>query len=222
MSILKSLANSINIENVFVKKKSRQLQTNPESKPFNMKFPIVTENYYDEVLIDNLAKACRDIGDVQNKSSNIQASMTGWFMHETNEDFTKVTKLGISLAQKHSPSNVDLIPYDCWGAIYKKGEYTKPHEHWPQIWSWVYNVECCEKCSPLIFPDHDIKEYSLIPKKGNLTLFPGWIKHYVPEQKCDHDRIIIAGNLGVNPWKLISGIEKRYNDNLETFINTYK
>ena len=176
MSILKSLANSINIENVFVKKKSRQLQTNPESKPFNMKFPIVTENYYDEVLIDNLAKAC----------------------------------------------NVDLIPYDCWGAIYKKGEYTKPHEHWPQIWSWVYNVECCEKCSPLIFPDHDIKEYSLIPKKGNLTLFPGWIKHYVPEQKCDHDRIIIAGNLGVNPWKLISGIEKRYDDNLETFINTYK
>ena len=148
--------------------------------------------------------------------------MTGWFMHETNEDFTRVTKLGISLAQKHSPSNVDLIPYDCWGAIYKKGEYTKPHEHWPQIWSWVYNVECCEKCSPLIFPDHDIEEYSLIPKKGNLTLFPGWIKHYVPEQKCDHDRIIIAGNLGVNPWKLISGIEKRYDDNLETFINTYK
>ena len=52
-------------------------------------------------------------------------------------------------------------------------------------------------------------EYSLKPKPGHLILFPGWVKHYVPEQQCDHERIILAGNLGVNPWELIEGMEKR-------------
>ena len=176
-----------------------------------------------ETLNPILGEKIRAQGDQQYRKTNVQADMTKWTMFK-DPDFAKIVDFAIDVTEGglNLPNLGKYYATDCWGAIYKKGEYTKPHEHWPQIWSWVYNVECCEKCSPLIFPDHDIEEYSLIPKKGNLTLFPGWIKHYVPEQKCDHDRIIIAGNLGVNPWKLISGIEKRYNDNLETFINTYK
>lgn len=224
MSLLKSLANSIDIEKVVEEKKSRQLRTNPNSKPFNMNFPVVTEKYNNSDLINRITKTCRRIGDVQKKSSNVQASMTGWFMHETDEDFMEVVNLAINLAQKNSPSIINLMPYDCWGAIYQKGEYTKPHDHWPQIWSWVYNVECCNKCAPLVFPDYELQEqYSLVPQKGNLTLFPGWVKHYVPEHKCNHDRIILAGNLGVNPWELISGMEKRSAANtIETFSNPYK
>ena len=42
-----------------------------------------------------------------------------------------------------------------------------------------------------------------------MVLFPGWIRHSVPEQQCDHDRIILSGNLGMNPWQLILGMEKR-------------
>ena len=215
MALLKYLAKSIDVENEVEEKKSRQLRTNPNSKPFSMKFPIVVENCYDGFLIDKLARACREIGDVQNKTSNVKASMTSWFMHETNDDFMTVANLAMKLARKNSPSIVNLMPYDCWGAIYKKGEYTKSHDHWPQIWSWVYNVECCEDCAPLVFPDYvsyisgENQEYSLKPKPGHLILFPGWVKHYVPEQQCDHERIILAGNLGVNPWELIDGMEKR-------------
>jgi hypothetical protein len=98
------------------------------------------------------------------------------------------------------------MPYDCWGAIYSKGDYTKTHEHWPMIWSWVYNVECCEYCSPLDFDD---SSHSIQPKGGNMIMFPGWIRHSVPKQECDHDRIIIAGNLGMNPWQAITGMEFR-------------
>ena len=42
-----------------------------------------------------------------------------------------------------------------------------------------------------------------------MILFPGWIRDSVPEHQCDHDRIILAGNLGMNPWQLIIGMERR-------------
>jgi hypothetical protein len=32
-------------------------------------------------------------------------------------------------------------------------------------------------------------------------LFPGWVNHEVPEQKCDHERIMVAGNIMWGDWK---------------------
>ena len=55
----------------------------------------------------------------------------------------------------------------------------------------------------------DDSPHSISPKSGNMVLFPGWIRHSVPEQQCDHERIILAGNLGMNPWQLVIGMEKR-------------
>ena len=128
-------------------------------------------------------------------------------MHESNPDFMEVCRLAIDVAYENSPrQGVPFMPYDCWGAIYSKGDYTKTHEHWPMIWSWVYNVECCEHCSPLSFDD---SSHSIQPKSGNMILFPGWIRHSVPKHTCDHDRIILAGNLGANPWQAIAGMEFR-------------
>ena len=63
MALLKYLAKSIDVENEVEEKKYRQLRTNPNSKPFSMKFPIVVENCYDGFLIDKLARACREIGE---------------------------------------------------------------------------------------------------------------------------------------------------------------
>ena len=207
MNSLKSLVSNIKKENVLEEKKLRQLRTNPHSIDFDVKFPVVQKEYSNEKLQKKLGQVCRDIGDVQKSSTNVQASMTGWYMHETNSDFMKVCNMAVQLAYDNSPrQGVPLIPYDCWGAIYSKGNYTKTHEHWPQIWSWVYNVECCESCAPLMFND---SLHSISPKSGNLVLFPGWIRHSVPEHQCGHDRIILAGNLGVNPWQLIIGMENR-------------
>ena len=209
MSSLKSLVSNIEKEDVLEKKKLTQLRTNPSSIDFDVKFPVVQKNYSNKELQQRLAQTCRDIGDIQKLSTNVQASMTGWYMHETNSDFMEVCRMAMDFAYENSPrQGVPFMPYDCWGAIYSKGNYTKRHEHWPQIWSWVYNVECCEDCSPLKFDDaYNCK--SIQPKNGNMILFPGWIRHSVPEHQCDHDRIILAGNLGMNPWQLIIGMENR-------------
>ena len=215
MSSLKSLVSNIEKENALEEKKTRQLRTNPSSIDFNVKFPVVEKDCLNEELQKRLAQTCRDIGDIQKSSTNVQASMTGWFMHETNSDFMEVCRMAMNLAYENSPQqSVPFMPYDCWGAIYSKGNYTKTHEHWPMIWSWVYNVECCEKCSPLGFIDsplpHDSSQArGIAPKSGNLILFPGWVRHFVPKQECDHDRIILAGNLSINPWQPILGLEKR-------------
>ena len=211
MSSLKSLVSNIEKENVLEKKKLRQLRTNPFSIPFDMKFPVIQRDCSDEKLQKRLVDTCRGIGDVQQNQTNVQASMTDWFMHETDTDFMQVCEIAIQLAYDNSPSMaiVSLMPYDCWGARYTKGNYTKSHEHWPQIWSWVYNVECCENCAPLIFED---ASHQIAPIKGNMVLFPGWIRHKVSKQECDHERIILAGNLGMNPWQLITGMEKRNSD----------
>ena len=207
MSSLKSLVSNIEKENVLEEKKTRQLRTNPSSVDFKVRFPVAQKDCSNEELQKRLAQTCRDIGDIQKLSTNVQASMTGWYMHETDSDFMEVCRMAMDFAYENSPrQGVPFMPYDCWGAIYSKGNYTKTHEHWPQIWSWVYNVECCENCAPLMFND---SSHSVSPKNGNMVLFPGWIRHSVPEQQCDHDRIILAGNLGMNPWQLILGMEKR-------------
>jgi len=207
---LKALVSNIEKENILEEKKLRQLTTNPHSQSFRVKYPVVQKDCSNEELQKRLVQTCRDIGDVQKSSTNVQASMTGWYMHETNSDFMEVCRMAIELAYDNSPrQGVPLMPYDCWGAIYTKGNYTKLHEHWPQIWSWVYNVECCENCAPLIFED---ASYQIAPIKGNMVLFPGWIRHQVSEQQCDHERIILAGNLGMNPWQLITGMKKRNSD----------
>ena len=210
MSSLKSLVYNIEKEDVLEKKKLTQLRTNPSSIDFDVKFPVVQKNYSNKDLQHRLAQTCRNIGDVQKSSTNVQASMTGWYMHETDSDFMEVCRMAMDFAYENSPrQGVPFMPYDCWGAIYSKGNYTKTHEHWPQIWSWVYNVECCEQCAPLIFNDAPQGAHYVYPKSGNMILFPGWIRHSVPEHQCDHDRIILAGNLGMNPWQLILGMENR-------------
>jgi hypothetical protein len=207
MSSLKSIASNIEKEKMLEEKKNRQLRTNPFSTPFDVKFPVVQKDCSNEELQKRLAETCRDIGDVQKSTTNVKGSMTDWYMQESNPDFMEVCRIVIDIAYENSPrQGVPLMPYDCWGAIYSKGDYTKTHEHWPMIWSWVYNVECCEQCSPLIFDD---SSHSIQPKSGNMILFPGWIRHSVPKQECDHDRIVLAGNLGMNPWQSITGMEFR-------------
>ena len=204
MTLLKSLAKSIYDEHTMEEKKRRQLKTNPFSKPFDMNFPVIEKDCSDRELQRRIIDECHSIGDVQENKTNVQANMTGWFMHETNNDFMSLCDTAIKVADNISPSKVFLMPYDCWGAVYHKNDFSKSHDHWPSIWSWVYNVECCAECAPLQFDDANI---SVRPKNGNMVMFPGWVKHSVPKHQCDHERIIVAGNLGLNPWWMVNRLD---------------
>ena len=205
MSSLSKLVNYIEEDTKNTEKALKSLKYNPASRPFEMKFPVIEKFYRNPSLQKRIANTCRAIGDEQYKKTNVKADMTSWFMHETDKDFEIIANKAIEIAHDNSPSAVALATYDCWGAVYKKGDWSKNHDHWPQIWSWVYNVECCDDCAPLVFHDSrdDVNSdhaYSLKPKSGRFTMFPGWIKHSVPKHDCDHDRIIVAGNISADPY----------------------
>ena len=214
MSSLSKLVNYIEEDTKNTEKALKSLKYNPASRPFEMKFPVIEKFYRNPSLQKRIANTCRAIGDEQYKKTNVKADMTSWFMHETDKDFEIIANKAIEIAHDNSPSAVALATYDCWGAVYKKGDWSKNHDHWPQIWSWVYNVECCDDCAPLVFHDrrddvHSDHAYFLKPKSGRFTMFPGWIKHSVPKHDCDHDRIIVAGNISADPYHIIGFAQAR-------------
>ena len=152
-----------------------------------------------------------DINDAKDRLNHKTAAkcyMTQWDMDQKYGSFKKLGELVINLAktlplanatnENGDPRQYDYKVADSWGLIYTKGQMTKSHQHWPHIWSFTYCVKGCESCAPLVFPDASSLEIK--PKKSQVVLWPAWIYHTVPEQKCDHKRIMAVGNLIVD-WK---------------------
>ena len=88
------------------------------------------------------------------------------------------------------PENIEMELYNLWGQVYSKNDYQQAHCHLPHHWSFVYYVNTPRGSSPLVFEQSKRKIY---PKEGEVIIFPGWIRHYVPPNKCE-GRSIIAGN----------------------------
>jgi len=191
------------------------------SRNFNEKFPIITLDLnpaaskllHDEharaihtkyeTINDNLERWIMECGDRQQKRTNVKAHMTDWYMQNKSTGFQWVCDRAMELAAKNNPHEVDMIPYDCWGAIYREGDYTIMHNHWPHLWSFVYYVNCPKGAAPLMFdrcvhPNGAIEQ--ILPKTGLMVLFPAWINHSVPKH-IGEKRIVVAGNLSMNPLK---------------------
>ena len=79
---------------------------------------------------------------------------------------------------------------DVWGAVYNKGDYAKSHTHGENICSWVYYVDCCDKCAPL-----EVEDQQISPEINSFIYFDGKVNHSVLEHTCDHERVILAGNI---------------------------
>ena len=136
------------------------------------------------------------LGDQMKRTTNVKADMTHW------ETFLPEWKhLGTSVMEKHLPEFVGEIDarfvcYAIWGASYSKGDYTVFHDHFPSVLSFIYYVKADEDSAPLVFTDID---YELHPKENDLIIFPSYLKHGVPTQMTDTNRICISGNIGVVP-----------------------
>ena len=105
---------------------------------------------------------------------------------------------GVAKNEDGTPRQYALRIEDFWSLIYTKGQITKAHNHWPHVWSFTYCVKGCQDCAPLVFPDADGLEVK--PTPGQLILWPAWLYHEVPEQKCDHERIMAVGKLDID-WE---------------------
>jgi hypothetical protein len=96
-----------------------------------------------------------------------------------------------------NPLKVPLYLNDTWGLVYTTGQSAKVHNHWPSLWSYTYCVSACEECSPLVFPNAK-EPLSVTPKTSQMIVFPSWLQHEVPIHKCEHDRIMLSGNLNMD------------------------
>ena len=156
---------------------------------------------------DQLEKDIREAGDYLGGRTAAKCLMTRWDMHTVYESFVLVSEKAMEIAEAcplspktdtdGNPLKVPLYLNDTWGLVYTTGQSAKVHNHWPSLWSYTYCVSACEECSPLVFPNAK-ESLSVTPKTSQMIVFPSWIKHEVPIHKCEHDRIMLSGNLNVD------------------------
>jgi hypothetical protein len=149
-----------------------------------------------------LKEAILKEGDKQNRETNVQADMTSWKMHSDNKSFQALLRIIVNekldkfdelgLVQD---GKVAVYCQDMWGAVYKKGDYTKEHSHKGALYAFTYYVQVPEGSSPLVFTNPGLMQIQ--PRTGTLLIWHADYKHMVPEQQVDGERIMIAGNLNV-------------------------
>ena len=211
MSALSDLASKVNpqgISNqpVFSEKFKVRTMELEQSMLFNV--PRATKQLSGVMTLNDALKYdIWEAGDaLEGRNSSASCFMTQWKMHEDYEsfralgamvtDFAKDLPLALRTNDDGTPDPITYFVNESWGLIYRQGHICKPHTHWPSVWSYTYCVEACEDCAPLAFPTVD-EDYYVYPKTGQLTMFPSWVNHYVPEHECEHERIMISGNLDV-------------------------
>jgi hypothetical protein len=155
---------------------------------------------------EELERNIKHAGDRLQGATAAKCYMTQWDMHDHYETFkilgdaviglAKTMPMAVGTNEDGTPRQYGLRIEDFWSLIYTKGQITKAHQHWPHVWSFTYCVKGCQDCAPLVFPDADNLEVK--PQSGQLILWPAWLYHEVPEQKCDHERIMAVGNLDVD------------------------
>ena len=177
---------------------------------FSGKYPVKTKQVnppasFTKTIKENILEA----GDALQGRTAAKCLMTKWNMHDEYKTFRMVGEEAIEVANlcpvakrtkpDGSPDDVPLYIKESWGLMYGKGHTCEEHNHWPSLWSYTYCVEACKKCAPLMFNDsaNEGTPFHLFPETGQLIVFPAWLNHSVPKQECEHQRVMVAGNLNV-------------------------
>ena len=174
-----------------------RLNQHKDCVEFTERYPIHTTIYPEwKTLNPKLEDAIRTAGDAQQYRTNVQAFMTEWNMWDDAnpgaKHFQEVCAFACDVSVEQSPVEFRPVVTNCWGAIYKRSEYTKTHNHWPAVWSFTYYVKVGEGAAPIAFPTAG---KAVFPQNGTLCLFPGWVDHSVPPHDSDDERIMVAGNI---------------------------
>lgn len=126
--------------------------------------------------------------------SNVKAHyVSDYSSHLFNPKFTPLIDLVLSFCEEISKKifkvSLKYKCYNCWGAIYESGDYTKKHDHFPSTFAAVVYLDVDETSAPLIFEN----ELSVVPAKGSLIVFPAILRHEVP--KTNGRRVVVAMNI---------------------------
>ena len=169
----------------------------------------IGEYPFHQELKEEWAPILESYPDCQDRLTNVKATMTEWdmlsVMDEYNFDTSKLKKLKETMLQdsyrfyescKYRSSHTSKIGYrNFWSNIYRKGDYTKSHNHIFSNVSCVYFLKAKWYHSPLVFTQYGER---IRPKEGNYVLFPSYLMHHVPKHKFNDTRITISGNIEDN------------------------
>lgn len=163
-----------------------------------------------EQLKDDLLEFLENHEDVQQRKTNVKATATDWNMKIDSRELD-IFKAGVldfvlnipfdtggCLGHYQDRRKFRLI--DCWGNIYRKGDYTVDHTHLPSHYSWVYFLKSKPNYSPLLFDYWDqkkrkMKSIKILPIESRIVVFPSCLHHRVPVHIHDETRITISGNI---------------------------
>ena len=178
---------------------------------FTEKYPVKVKQVnppasFTKTIKENILES----GDALQERTAAKCLMTKWNMHDAYLTFRMVGEEAIEVANlwplakrtkpDGSPDDIPLYIKESWGLVYGKGHTCEEHNHWPSLWSYTYCVEACKECAPLIFNDSNDRDdegtpFHIFPETGQLIVFPAWINHMVSKQECEHQRVMVAGNL---------------------------
>ena len=128
-------------------------------------------------------------------NENMGAAMTDWNCFNIKE-FELISNYVLNLQKEYALLSSPTCSWylelkEIWGQLYNKGDYQVSHNHLPNHWSFVYYVNTPLGSSHLVFESSGKK---FRPKAGQVIIFPAWLMHYVPSNKCE-GRMMIGGNL---------------------------
>ena len=155
-------------------------------------------------VYDNIREEILSYGDELKRSSPVRADHTRWQLQYENRAFDKFIDTFHEIYPKYKINEL-------WGCTYRQGDYAEAHNHFGFDLAFVWFVDTCSHCSPLIFPDikHPWLEHEAViePRNGMLYVFTGKDIHYVEPHTCDHERIIMSGNVRRSINKTVSPID---------------
>ena len=139
-----------------------------------------------------IVRAIQSYGDQQGRVNSVRADVTNWNIHCNDRKFDSFITQFYEIYPKYKIEEL-------WGCTYRPGDYAEAHNHHGFDLAFVWFVDACSRCSPLVFPDNQCQwmppHHSFKPKNGTLLVFGGLDVHYVPPQRCDHTRTVLSGNV---------------------------
>jgi hypothetical protein len=139
------------------------------------------------------------LGDSMNQKTNVKAIMSSYQIWNETSVYNSLLDKILEVINNIEPIKDFRFEYkliEAWASIYKKNHYTLSHNHTPNDISFVYYLKATTNSSSLIF---DSCNFQIQPQQDMLVIFPSYLKHSVPKQTDNEDRICLAGNLIFSP-----------------------
>ncbi len=168
-----------------------------EFKTVSKELPIFSTNISNHPEV--LRLAAEAIYELRQKSpdsikSNVMANyVSNWSSHLETPKLQPLCNLVLSfcneISKNYYKNDVQFKVFNCWGAIYEGGDYTKKHHHFPSTFAAVIYIDVDENSAPIVFED----QLTVVPASGSLVVFSSLLEHEVP--KTNSKRIVIAMNI---------------------------